>query len=58
MVFPSISTGVYSYPLDEAAQIAVNAVKDFMKENPDAFDLIEWVCFDDRTLEAYAKQVS
>ena len=53
IAFPSISTGVYSYPLQEAAKVAVQAVKDFTQSHADAFDLIEWVCFDERTLEAY-----
>ena len=55
VAFPSISTGVYSYPLQEAAIIAVTAVIDFVKVHPSEFDLIEWVCFDEYTLEAYNK---
>ncbi len=53
IAFPSISTGVYGYPLSGAAKIAVLAVKEFVDENPDAFDLVEWVCFDETTLKAY-----
>ncbi len=53
IAFPSISTGVYSYPLGEAAKIAVATVKDFIKENPDSFYTVEWVLFDDRTFNAY-----
>ncbi|MCR5196924.1 MAG: O-acetyl-ADP-ribose deacetylase [Pseudobutyrivibrio sp.] len=55
VAFPSISTGVYSYPLQEAAIIAVTAVIDFVKVHPSEFNLIEWVCFDEYTLEAYNK---
>jgi len=55
VAFPSISTGVYSYPLQDAAIIAVTAVIDFVKVHPSEFDLIEWVCFDEYTLEAYNK---
>ena len=54
IAFPSISTGVYGYPVDKAAEVAVMAVKDYTGENPDAFDLIEWVCFDENTLRAYS----
>lgn len=57
IAFPSISTGVYRYPLDEAAAVAVNAVKEFVKDYPEAFDLIEWVCFDGKTLDAYQKEL-
>lgn len=54
IAFPSISTGVYGYPIDKAAEVAVMAVKEYTRENPDAFDLIEWVCFDENTLSAYS----
>ncbi|MDO5456327.1 MAG: O-acetyl-ADP-ribose deacetylase [Eubacteriales bacterium] len=54
IAFPSISTGVYSYPVDEAARIAVKTVKDFIGKNPGKFDLVEWVLFDRRTYDAYA----
>ena len=33
IAFPSISTGAYGYPIEEAAGIAVQAVKDFLREN-------------------------
>lgn len=55
IAFPSISTGVYSYPVDQAAKIAVHTVKTFLKEHPDAFDLVEWVLFDDYTYDSYVK---
>ncbi len=53
IAFPSISTGIYSYPLDEAADIAVRTVKEFVAAHPDAFDLVMWVLFDARTKAAY-----
>ncbi len=53
IAFPSISTGIYSYPLEEAAEIAVRTVKEFVKEHPGSFDVIKWVLFDERTLQAY-----
>ena len=55
IAFPSISTGVYSYPVDEAARIAVSTVNEFIEENPGKLDLVEWVLFDRRTYEAYEK---
>lgn len=54
IAFPSISTGVYGYPLNSAANVAVLAVKDFAANDQEAFDLIKWVCFDERTLNAYS----
>lgn len=53
IAFPSISTGVYSYPLEEAAEIAVKTVKTFYMEHPEAFDYARFVLFDDRTRKAY-----
>ena len=57
IAFPSISTGVYSYPVDKAAKIAVDTVERFVRENQYAFDLIEWVLFDDRTFAAYDVEI-
>lgn len=53
IAFPSISTGVYGYPVEKAAKEAVKAVRQFLAQFPDAIDLVEWVLFDDRTLAAY-----
>lgn len=55
VAFPSISTGAYSYPLGAAASIAVHAVRDFVKANPDSMDTILWVLFDAETKAAYDK---
>ena len=55
VAFPSISTGVYSYPLDEAAQVATDAVRQFIDRHPDELDLVIWVLFDERTRAAYDK---
>ena len=58
IAFPSISTGVYSYPVEEAASIAVRTVKHFIEEHPAALDLVEWVLFDAKTYAAYEKAMS
>ena len=55
VAFPSISTGVYSYPVDQAAEIAVKTVREYVDAHPGAFDEIMWVLFDPRTKEAYDK---
>ena len=57
IAFPSVSTGVYHFPLQRAAEIAVTEAERFQESHPDAFDLIEWVLFDDRTLAAYQAQI-
>jgi O-acetyl-ADP-ribose deacetylase (regulator of RNase III) len=47
IAFPAISTGVYGFPKDQAARIAAAAVASALARDPDAFDLIRFVCFDD-----------
>lgn len=53
IAFPSISTGIYAFPVERAAKIAVSTANKFMEENPEKFDLVLWVLFDDKTKEAY-----
>lgn len=53
IAFPSISTGIYSYPLEQAAEIAVKTVNDFYMEHPNEFNCIRFVLFDERTKQAY-----
>ena len=53
VAFPSISTGIYHFPLEKAAEIAVSTAKAFVDENPGKLDLIKWILFDERTLQAY-----
>lgn len=57
IAFPSISTGVYSYPLGKASDVAVHAVYDYVRNDPDAFDEILFVLFDSRTKEAYDRSL-
>ncbi len=53
IAFPSISTGVYSYPVDQAAVIAVRTVREFCAKNPGKINIIRFVLFDSVTLAAY-----
>lgn len=53
VAFPSISTGVYSYPVQQAAEVAVQSVRAVVEEHPEAFDEILWVLFDERTKLVY-----
>jgi O-acetyl-ADP-ribose deacetylase len=52
IAFPSISTGAYRYPLNEAAPIAVKAVKDFLGKN-EYIETVTFVLFNDETYAAY-----
>ena len=57
IAFPSISTGVYRYPVELAAKVAVRTVSRFLEDNPDSFDLVEWVLFDSVTESVYEAEV-
>ena len=57
IAFPSISTGIYHFPLEDAARIAVSTAKRFVADYPGKFDVIKWVLFDDKTLEVYEKEL-
>lgn len=57
IAFPSISTGVYHFPVEEAARIAVGAAERFVREYPGRLDLVEWVLFDDRTWRIYTNEL-
>ena len=50
--FPSISTGVYHFPLDRAAAIAVGTIADFLNAHPE-IERVRMVCFDARTKGYY-----
>ena len=53
IAFPSVSTGIYAFPVERAAKIAIGTVDRFLRENPELFDMVLWVLFDDRTQAAY-----
>ena len=53
VAFPSISTGVYHFPLDQAAQIAVSTVRDYIEKHPGELDVVKWILFDERTKSFY-----
>ena len=50
VAFPSISTGIFGYPVEKAAKTAVKAVKDYVKDK----DInVLWVLFDEDTKKVY-----
>ena len=57
IAFPSISTGVYSFPVELAAKIAVHTVNRFLQDNLDSLDFVEWVLFDTHTESVYEAEV-
>lgn len=56
VAFPSISTGVYGYPKEEAADIAIKAVKDFTKTS-EMIEEVIFVLFSDKDFELYQEKL-
>jgi O-acetyl-ADP-ribose deacetylase (regulator of RNase III) len=54
VAFPAISTGVYGYPKDQAALVAVSAVRKFLAQHPD-FGEVRFVCFSGDSAEAHRR---
>ena len=50
--FPSISTGVYRFPLDKAARIAIGTIAAYLDGHPE-IERVRMVCFDERTESFY-----
>jgi len=55
IAFPSISTGAYGYPIEEASRIALTAIRDFVATNPDALELVEITTFSARDHKTYLR---
>lgn len=55
LAFPSISTGAYGFPVEQAARIALTTVKEFLEKNPGAFTEVRFVLFSTDILEVYKK---
>ena len=54
IAFPSISTGVYGYPIELAAEIAVRTVRQFVKLDPTLQEII-FCCFSETDHRIYAR---
>lgn len=52
VAFPSISTGVYHFPLERASRIAVDAIREYLAAHEE-IEEVRMVCFDGRTQQAY-----
>lgn len=52
IAFPAISTGIYRYPKDDAAQVAVSTVANFLDQDTTLTDVI-FACFDEETAALY-----
>jgi O-acetyl-ADP-ribose deacetylase len=54
IAFPAISCGVYGYPIDLAAQVAIGTVADFLAQDR-SITGVSFVCFSDRDYDAYVE---
>ena len=52
IAFPSISTGIYGYPVEEASRIALKTAMDYLKDHPE-IKLVRFVLFDSKTYDVY-----
>lgn len=54
VAFPSLSTGIFGYPITDAAPIALTTVRDFLT-NPGSLRLIRFVLWDQASFDAFAQ---
>ena len=54
IAFPAISTGIYGYPPEEAANVAVDTIR----TTPTTVDVVRLVAFDERTLQLYEQRLA
>lgn len=58
VAFPSISTGVYGFPIEKAAPIALQTTRGFVQQHPDAFDEVRFVLFSQPDFETYQQTLA
>jgi O-acetyl-ADP-ribose deacetylase (regulator of RNase III) len=58
IAFPSIPAGVYSYPLGQAAKIAIQTVVKYVQKYNEDFDRVVWVLFDNNTFRTYYDELA
>jgi O-acetyl-ADP-ribose deacetylase (regulator of RNase III) len=57
IAFPNISTGIYGYPKNKAADVATSAVKQFLEQSGSIEEII-FVCFDAENLALYQQRIN
>lgn len=58
IAFPSISTGAYGYPIEEASEIAITTVKKFLDDEKDHIEKVYFVAFSDADFKVYEDLLS
>lgn len=57
VAFPAISTGIFGYPLPEAADVAARTVAGELQATPGVFEQVLFVCFDEAATAIYSAAV-
>ncbi|MBT8220488.1 MAG: O-acetyl-ADP-ribose deacetylase [Bacteroidia bacterium] len=57
LAFPNISTGVYGFPKEKAAEIAIKAVKDYATTDT-SIQQVVFVCFDQENFDIYSRYLA
>ena len=55
IAFAAISTGIYGYPVDEASDVALNAVFDYIQTHQPDFELVRFVLFSSSILAVFSR---
>ncbi len=58
VAFPSLSTGAYGYPLPDAADVALDTVVGFLRDEGHGLELVRFVLFDRRALEEFEEALN
>lgn len=58
IAFPAVSAGVYGWPADDAARIAVTAVRDWVSAHPDTLATVRFVLFSDDMLARFERAIA
>lgn len=58
VAFCCISTGVFGFPKDCAAQVAITTVRRWLQDNPDAMDAVVFNVYEDRDRTLYEKYLA
>jgi O-acetyl-ADP-ribose deacetylase (regulator of RNase III) len=53
--FPTISTGLFGYPIEEAAEVAYSTVKKWLQKNPGSIEKVYLVTYDEKNTKAFDK---
>lgn len=56
IAFPNISTGVYRFPGDRAADVVIETVRQWIDDNPGVLSRVDFVCFEQDNFDRYERR--